>query len=89
MIVNHNSSGLKFCTALVGMEHGVEFVSVEHSTGNNIIREKLDVGHQITDQLFLTFIHSVSQVFTSLFPHSPLLWCSVFTYSWMIHWLGA
>lgn len=51
----------------------MEFVSGERSTGNNVIREKLDVGHQITDQLFLTFIHSVSQVFTSLFPHSPLL----------------
>lgn len=73
MIVHHNSSGLNFCTALVGMEHGVEFVPAEHSTGNNVIREKLDVGHQITDQLFLTFIHSSSQVFTSLFPPSPLM----------------
>lgn len=51
----------------------MEFVSVEQSTGNNVIREKLDVGHQITDQLFLTFIHSSSQLLTSLFPHSPLL----------------
>lgn len=41
MIGNHSSSGLKFCTALVGMEHGVEFVSVDHSTGNNVIRENI------------------------------------------------